>query len=354
MGRQRADATLQRALDRLVARRGGPPGIAVVVQRGRLAKLHTAGVAKVGRRRAIAPSDHMRLASVTKAFSGAVALSLVAEGKLSLQDTVGRWLPSLPAAWAPVTLRQLLQHTSGIPDFSQAKAFGQALQQSLLTAPAPEQLLSYSAPVLDFAPGSRYHYSNSDNIVVALIAAAAGHSPYTAELARRVTAPLGLTATSLPSDALLARPRVDGYAIEPRKAPEDVSEVFAAGWSGASGGIVSTPRDANAFVRAYVRGTLTDSAARAAQFTFVPGGSEPTGPGQNSAGLAIFRYRTRCGTVYGHTGNILGFTQFIAANAAGTRSTVVSINAQISPTTDAKHFAELRGIYTLAVCSALA
>ena len=296
----------------------------------------------------------MRLASVSKAFSGAVALSLVAEGKLSLDDTVGRWLPSLPVAWAPVTLRQLLQHTSGIPDFSQTEAFGKALQQSLLTAPAPEQLLSYAPPVLAFAPGSRYHYSNSDNIIVALMTAAAGHSSYVDELAQRVTVPLGLSATSLPSDALLTSPRVDGYAIDPPKAPEDISEVFAAGWSEASGGIVSTPRDANAFVRAYVRGTLTDSATHAAQFTFVPGGSEPTGPGQNSAGLAIFRYRTRCGTVYGHTGNTAGFTQFVAANAAGTRSTVVSINAQITPESDAKRFAELRRIYALSVCSALA
>jgi D-alanyl-D-alanine carboxypeptidase len=86
----------------------------------------------------------------------------------------------------------------------------------------------------------------------------------------------------------------------------------------------------------------------------VPGASEPTGPGENSAGLAIFRYRTRCGTVYGHTGNTAGFTQFIAANADGTRSTVVSVNAQITPKAASRRFGELRRIYTLAVCSALA
>jgi D-alanyl-D-alanine carboxypeptidase len=348
------DAALQRALSRLIAQRGGPPGIAVIVQRGRRAILHTAGVADVHRSAPIAASDHMRLASVAKAFSGAVALSLVAEGKLSLSDTIGRWLPALPAAWSAVTLRELLGHTSGIPDFSQTEAFGEALGKSLLLAPAPEALLSFAPARLDFAPGSRYRYSNSDNIVAALMAAAAGRDSYERELEERVFAPLGLSGTSLPGSARMPRPYVHAYVVDRPKEPEDVSELFAAGWSWASGGIVSTPRDANVFVRAYVRGALTNAATRAAQFTFVPGSSEPSGPGVNSAGLAIFRYRTRCGAVYGHTGNTAGFTQFIAANAAGTRSTVVSVNAQVTPKASAKRFGELRKIYTLAVCAALA
>jgi D-alanyl-D-alanine carboxypeptidase len=349
-----SEAALQRAIGRLAAKPDGPPGIAVVVQRGRRVRFHTAGVADVRRKVApITPTDHMRLASVAKAFSGAVVLSLAAEGKLSLSDTVGRWLPSLPAAWSAVSLRELLAHTSGIPDFSQTEGFGEALGKSLLLAPAPEALLAFAPARLEFAPGSRYHYSNSDNIIVALIAAAAGHSSYPSELAQRVLAPLGLSGTSLPSDARLPRPFIHGYVLDPPKAPEDVSELFAAGWSWASGGVVSTPRDANTFVRAYVRGALTNRATRAAQFTFVAGSSEPTGPGVNSAGLAIFRYRTRCGTVYGHTGNTAGYTQLIAANPTGTRSTVVSVNAQITPKSNAKRFVELRRIYTLAVCSAL-
>ena len=286
----------------------------------------------------------MRLASVAKAFSGAVALALVAEGTLSLSDTVGKWLPGLPAAWSAVTLRELLGHTSGIPDFSQTEGFGEALGKSLLVAPAR----------LEFTPGSRYHYSNSDNVIVALIAAAAGHSSYQDELQQRVLGPLGLSGTSLPTGAQMPLPFVHAYVVDPPKAPEDVSELFAAGWSWASGGVVSTPRDANAFVRAYVRGALTNGATHAAQFRFVAGSSEPSGPGVNSAGLAIFRYQTRCGTVYGHTGNTAGYTQFIAANASGTRSTVVSVNAQITPKANAKRFVELRRIYTLAVCSALA
>ena len=351
----RADSALDRALVEFVAQPGGPPGISVVVQRGGHVALHRAGVADVAGNAPIEATDHMRLASVAKAFSGAAALSLVADHKLGLSDTIGKWLPSLPGAWSEVTLGELLHHTSGIPDFSKAVAFGKALEESLLLAPAPASLLSYVAgEKTEFTPGSQYRYSNSDNIIVGLMVEAATGKTYEDELSERVYAPLGLTRTGLPSGAQMPTPLLHGYELEPPKKPADISEVFAAGWTWASGGIVSTPRDANAFVRAYARGATTNRATHAAQFTFVPGSSEPPGPGENSAGLAIFRYRTRCGTVYGHTGNTAGYTQLIAANGDGTRSLVVSVNSQITPTVNAHRFGELRTIYTLAVCAALA
>jgi len=134
-----------------------------------------------------------------------------------------------------------------------------------------------------------------------------------------------------------------------------VSQLIAAGWSWASGGINSTPLDANNFIRAYARGAETNSVTRSRQFRFIDGSnSEPPGPGTNAAGLAIFRYTTKCGTVYGHTGNTPGYTQFIAANRDGSRSVTVTVNSQITPKTTAAPFAALRKIYGVAVCSALA
>jgi D-alanyl-D-alanine carboxypeptidase len=291
---------------------------------------------------------------VAKAFSGATALALVADGRLSLGDTVGRRLPGLPLAWSRVTLRELLQHTSGIPDFSQAKSFRKALKKSPLKAPPPAVLLSFAAKRLNFTPGSRYEYSNSDNIVVGLMVQAATGKTYASQLRDRVLAPLGLARTSLPRGTALPAPIVHGYAMDPPKPPVDVTHLFAAGWAWAAGAVVSTPRDANAFIRGYARGATTTRAAHRAQFTFRPGSSDPPGPGKNSAGLAIFRYQTRCGTVYGHTGNTPGYTQFVAATKNGSRSVVVSVNAQITPKTNPDRFTELRRIYTLAVCVALA
>jgi D-alanyl-D-alanine carboxypeptidase len=349
-----ADTALDQALARFVRQADGPPGVAVVVQRGGRAVLHHAGTADLATGAPIRAFESMRLASVAKAFSGAVALSLVAAGRLSLSDTVGQRVPGLPHAWARVTLQELLQHTSGIPDFSKTKEFEKALLKSLLKAPPPLGLLSFAPKKLNFRPGSRYKYSNSDNIIVGLMAEAATGKSYEKELRQRVFVPLGLENTSLPGGAQLPTPFVHGYDIAPPHPPADVTSVIAAGWAWASGGIVSTPEDANAFIRAYVRGATTSPAVRREQFTFRPGSSEPPGPGQNSAGLAIFRYQTRCGTVYGHTGNTLGYTQYVAASANGRRSVVVSVNAQITPTIHPDRFRELRRIYTLAVCAALA
>jgi D-alanyl-D-alanine carboxypeptidase len=350
-----ADKALDAAIDRLVAQSNGPPGIAVVVQRDATPVLHSAGTSVEGSTTPIQLDDHLRLASVAKAFSGATALSVVASGELSLDDTIGQKLPTLPAAWADVTLGELLHHTSGIPDFSQTKAFAQAVSASLLVPPPHSELLSYVATdSLLFEPGTKYAYSNSDNIAAALmIEAATGHT-YEEELATRVLQPLGLTETSLPDDAALPAPFAHGYDLSTPGSAEDVSSLFAAGWSWASGGVVATPADANRFVRGYVTGTTTNPATHSAQFTFVKGSSEPPGPGTNRAGLAVFQYKTPCGTVYGHTGNTPGYTQFIAATNDGGRSVSVSVNAQITPKSNAKRFRELRAVYGLAVCAALA
>jgi D-alanyl-D-alanine carboxypeptidase len=351
-----ADAALDRALKELVAMEGGPPGVIAVVQRGQHREVHTFGVANVRTGRPTRIHDRMRVASAAKAFSGAVALSLVSEGKLSLQDTIGERLPELPKAWSKVTLRQLLNYTSGIPDFSLDLEFQEALLASLTKAPPPEELLSFVEDEdLLFDPGSEYHYSNSDNIVVALMAEAATGKSYEELLRELVYKPLGLKNTTLPRGTNLKKPFIHGYDTS-QQPPEDVSEVVAAGWSWASGGIVSTPADLNDFIRGYVGGKLFDERTQAKQRRVVEGGSsEPPGPGKNSAGLALFRYQTRCGTVWGHTGNTPGYTQFMAASSTGRRSATVSINSQLTPTVgDPDAFKALRRAEGLAVCAALA
>ena len=130
-----ADAALDRALEELVAMDGGPPGAIAIVQRGLHREVHSFGVRNLKGALPIRANDHMRIASAAKAFSGAVALSLVSDGKLSLHDTIGERLPELPEDWSEVTLRQLLNHTSGIPDFSLDPDFRDALLASLTKAP---------------------------------------------------------------------------------------------------------------------------------------------------------------------------------------------------------------------------
>jgi D-alanyl-D-alanine carboxypeptidase len=365
------DAALDRALKELVAMDSGPPGVIAIVQRGERREVYAFGVANLKSERPLRVDDRMRIASAAKAFSGATALSLVSKGKLSLDDTIGERLSDLPEpppdAWSEVTLGQLLNHTSGLPDFSESEAFRTAVVERLRHPDPPAKLLTYAYELnnknLLFTPGTEYKYSNSDNIAVALMVEAATGKAYEAQLKKRVYRPLGLSRTSLPVGPELSKPFIHGYDLpdEPEESevfeePEDVSELIAAGWAWASGGIVSTPADLNTFVRGYVGGELFDADTRDLQRTVVKGGSsEPSGPGNNSAGLAVFRYETGCGTVWGHTGNTLGYTQFMAASPNGRRSVTVSINAQITQKVgDPEVFEALRRAEERAVCAALA
>jgi D-alanyl-D-alanine carboxypeptidase len=169
--------------------------------------------------------------------------------------------------------------------------------------------------------------------------------------------PLGLQKTSLPSGANLKQPYIHGYDNDTSdQPPQDISEALASGWVWASGGMVSTPYDFNDFARGYAGSDLFGSRTRAEQRRVVPGGSsEPPGPGKNAAGLGIFRYETRCGTVWGHTGNYPGYTQFMAANPDGSRSVTVSVNEQLSPVEgEPGVFDALRRAEVRAVCAALA
>jgi D-alanyl-D-alanine carboxypeptidase len=354
-----ADAALDRALRELVAMPGGPPSATAIVQRGSLLRVHAFGVAAVGEPGRPRKTDSMRIASVAKAFSGAVALSLAGSGVLSLDDTIGQRLPGQPVAWHAVTLRQLLAHTSGLPDFTEDAAFQKAVLSSLTVAPPPAALLAFVAhKPLNFAPGTQYRYSNSDNVAVGLMVEAATGRSYEEALRVNVTKPLRLSRTSLPAGPEVPPPLIHGYDFADDGTPEDQSEIFASGWAWASGGIISTPADLNRFIRGYVGGRLFGRRMRAQQRRWAPsGGSEPPGPGTNAAGLALFRYRTRCGTVLGHTGNTFGFTQFAAATADGTRSTTVSISLQRTQKDQGWRlavFEALRAAEEQAVCAALA
>jgi D-alanyl-D-alanine carboxypeptidase len=282
----------------------------------------------------------------------------VDDGELSLNATLGKYLPGLPKGWHGITLRQLLDHTSGLPNFTADPDYLRALSASPKNPPAPRKLLSYvEDEPLNFKPGSSYNYSNTDNIAVGLMVQISSGKSYERQLQEQVLGPLGLQDTSLPRGANLRPPYIHGYNNDPsQQPPKDISEVLASGWVWAAGGMVSTPYDFNDFARGYVGGKLFGKRTLDQQRRVVPGGSsEPPGPGKNSAGLGIFRYETRCGTVWGHTGNYPGYTQFMAASPNGKRSMTVSVNEQLSPIEGKPAvFEALRRAEARAVCAALA
>ena len=168
-GTGKADAAFDKTLGQLIGEPGGPPGAIAVVQRGHDVKVFRKGVADQKTGTPIHVGDRFRIGSVGKAFNGAVALQLVAQGKLSLSDTIGQRLPTLPWAWHNVTLGQLLNHTSGLPNFTNAPGWQRAAQEGEYLSPM-DVIGLVSAQPLAFPPGSSYAYSNTDNIVVGLFA----------------------------------------------------------------------------------------------------------------------------------------------------------------------------------------
>lgn len=343
---------VQRGLEGLVDASEGPPGaIATLYRDGKLTVLR-AGRADVKRRGAPRATDHMRIASVAKAFSGAVALRLVQEGKLGLDDTIGQRLPTMPKAWAAVTVRQMLNHTSGLPDYTQSKGFIKQAGTNPKGFVSPAKVISWvSASPLVFKSGSKYEYSNTDNIVVGLIAQAVTDQPYGTLLKDIVFDPAGLSQTSFPTRVALPTPYIHGYLVAPGEEDQDVSTFLSPSGAWASGAIVSTPANLNVFIRSLLGLKFFDAAQQQEQMRFVRGGnSSPPGPGRNSAGLALFRYQSRCGTVYGHTGNFPGYVQFAAATADGSRAVTTSLNI---PAPTGRLLRQLRAVQATAVCALL-
>lgn len=351
-----AQSDLDAALERVVGDELGPPGVSALVQRGDRVSFHRAGVADVRTGRAIHRTDHFRIASTAKAFSGGVAFSLVEDGLVGLDDTVGELLPGRYPSFSEVTVAQLLHHTSGVPTYTSDPEFQERFSSDPRGYISPEEIVGFVADdPLRFPPGSDYYYSNTDNILIGLIGQELTGKVYPNLLRQRVYRPLHLRQTSLPAGYELPLRFVHGYDVAAGAPPEDVSTALSASGIWASGGIVSTPVEMNRFIRGYVGRDLFGRSTQRLQFDFIDGGeSQPKGPGDNAAGLAVFRYRTECGTVFGHTGNIPGYTQFMASTKDGRRSVVVSANEQLSAEAKPDVLELLRAADEAAVCAALA
>ncbi len=350
-----APPKLQRMLKGIVTSSGGPPGISVLIDRGTRTKFFHAGVADLSNRRRPQPDEHMRIASVAKGFNAYIAVALAAERpkSLSLRETLATSIPGVLPSAERVTLTQLLQHTSGLPDYIRAPAFIEAFLADPAAYLSPTQLTGFVRDEpLEFTPGSRYHYSDTDNIAAALMEEAATGRTFTSLLRSEVFRPFGMQSSSLPETVKMPRPFMHGYEIEQGKKPDDVSELINPAGAWASGGIVSTPADLSRFVPAYVPAILR--ASRDLAKAFRPGKSSPPGPGKNSAGLGIFRYRTGCGDIYGHTGSFPGYRLLVAGSAGGGRSVVFVVNSQIVPGSGSQRVSKaIRRSQARAVCMAL-
>lgn len=256
--------------------------------------------------------DIYRVGSVTKTFTAVVILQLVAEGRISLDDTIGGWV-DLPNA-ERVTVRQLLNHSSGIPSYTDRwlPNLGTTLRPRRQWR--PEQLLSrVQGQEQLFAPGSSYHYSNSNYVALGLIAEAVTGRRMHQLYRTRILEPVGLSDTFfLPyEDGPEAERLVTGYDrdIQPlwtRRVTERHQSWLTYGYS--AGAMVSTAADLVRFVDALFDGLLLAPEERSQMTTFIPAADRDL-PQQTGYGLGL-RQLTGAGAggiVLGHTGSTPGF-----------------------------------------------
>ena len=171
---------------------GAAPGASVLVLRDGVPLFRRAyGLANLEEHIPATPATNYRLASMTKQFTAAAILLLAEQGRLSLDDPVRKWLPSLPPAADAVTVRQLLTHTSGLLDYEDL--IPPAASQQVHDADVLRLLESQNSGY--FAPGASYRYSNTGYALLALIVARASGEDFATFLRKRIFVPLGMRGT---------------------------------------------------------------------------------------------------------------------------------------------------------------
>jgi D-alanyl-D-alanine carboxypeptidase len=218
-----------------------------------------AGTAKYGRDVPVPPNAIWQIGSNTKAFTSVMLLQLEAAGKLSIHDTLGKWLPQYPA-WRHITIKRLLDMTSGIPDYTEQPDFLGAVASAPARTFSEAQLVGYVAHL----PVGKaiYHYSNTDYILAQMIIERVTHDTYAHQLARRITVPLGLHSTcfapySCPPGTASRMPtpyNASGSGL-PFLVNQPVPKLALTFGQGA-GGIVASLRDLTTWDRALYTGKL--------------------------------------------------------------------------------------------------
>ncbi|MEU4890952.1 serine hydrolase domain-containing protein [Streptomyces sp. NPDC044780] len=323
----------------------GSLGVIVRVDRGKGAPVEIArqaGWTKDDHR--IAADDQFRVGSNTKTVTATLVLQQVAEGRIGLADPVEKWLPGLVEGGADITVRMLLNHTSGLGDFLLTPQFLPSLTGQEQRTWRPEDLLAIT-PEQDppAEPGEKYSYSNANYAALGLILEKATGSSMAELIEQKITKPLGMKDSFLATNAdwPAGKQHVTGYEPDAERLrdilsptvelPEGVgfegperpdsnidTTAIDPSWSWAAGAMVSTAQDWQRFLTALMSGELLPKAQMKQMRTTVAAPEEGGG-----YGLGLMKVNTPCGTVWGHTGGLPGYSSEIYTDASGHRSVAV-------------------------------
>jgi Beta-lactamase class C and other penicillin binding proteins len=280
------------------------PGLSlVVIKEGKIVRAKGYGLARV-EEPAVPATDRtvFGIASVTKQFTAVAVLMLVEDGKLSLDDTIGKHLDGLPESWRGVTVRQLLNHTSGIPSYTALPDYGQDPARDY----TQRELIGrvFDKP-MDFAPGTDWAYNNTGYYLLGMLIEKVTGKSYGAFLEERIFRPLGMADTRMDDRGAKIPRRAVGYTLEAEKVrPADLlspTQPFAAG------ALLSTAQDLAKWDAALYTDKLLPKAAREAMWTptKLKDGTERS----YGFGWVVDTYRTR--RRVHHSGGINGFSSYL-------------------------------------------
>jgi len=280
--------------------------------------------------------DAFRVASNTKTVVATIVLQLVDEGLVELDAPIESYLPGAVPGGQSITVRMLLNHTSGLDDVIVTDTGTALLSGSATQMPTPHDLLALATaekPVA--APGQTFNYSNANYLALGLMLEKVTGSPVSMLIDERITDPLGMRSTYLASDAadvnddLAHGYEPDAEALAPLLPPElppgfgfvgpevhdHVNTVaIDPGWAWAAGGLVSTAQDWSRFALALQSGELVPSDLLDEMRTTVD---------YDRYGLGLEKRGTSCGVVWGHSGILPGYASKTYTDDTGTRTLAI-------------------------------
>lgn len=291
----------------------------------------TSGVANVQTREPVPVNGRYRIASTTKTFVATVVLQLVGEGNLSLDDKVEEHLPGVVSGGghdgSAITIRDLLQHTSGIYDYNLDEAWNpfnalDIFEERRFAHYAPEDLVAVAMrhpPI--FEPGTARSYSNTNYVLVGMIIEAVTGNPWAEEVRDRIIEPLGLEQTTVGDDPQMPDPHARGYYQFPDGGPLVDVTLLDPSAGDAGGAIISTPEDVTRFLGALLSGELLAPELLAEMKDSVPEGDGRYGLGLGWSPLS-------CGGGYWrHGGAVPGYLSYEGFSEDGSHGVVLSVSS---------------------------
>ncbi|MER8044685.1 serine hydrolase domain-containing protein [Streptomyces sp. NPDC094032] len=312
----RLDAAIQG-----VMREARVPGVMVALSApGKGEYIRAFGIADKATLQPMTPGLYMRIGSETKTFTVTALLELVDQGKVGLDDPIGKYIGGVPNG-DRITLRELAGMRSGLYNYSMDEDFFKALTSDPRRPFTPQELLDYSFkhPV-NFAPGAQFEYCNTNLILLGLVVEKIGGMPLHDFIAKNVVRPAGLKHTLFPTGAEFPSPHAHGYTNQTATGQIEDATDWNPSWGWAAGAMISDLQDLRTWAKVVATGTLLTADTQAQRLKTGSTGIEDTG-----YGLGIFKVE---GWV-GHNGSLPGYESLTIYLPQEQATLVVLLNTDI-------------------------